>query len=389
MTCSELQRLVQELSTSCCFVSYFEISTGRTALTWRSRQSVGGVGAAHHRRRPAPRPAFTREWRSAWRYLRSRLKPLLRKIALPSPGTRRDPVRAWPRNPCRGRRRCARRTSGGEKKWRSRPISRVLSWTVIPLGAASPLRSSNLPGADRGPRHCAPYLVLLPVGFAVPVCCQTRGALLPHRFTLAMPILADSRSAVSFCCTFRRLAPPRRYLAPCPVEPGLSSACLRMTRLSGRLRRADCTERRATARVRRMRQQEPAAHAGAGHPTSPSRAAAASPPYSALRGAPVSSAASLAAVRRRQVLAQLGVQAPAFGDAAHRHPRRRPAPSPRTRPCAGSASAATRAVQLGQRAVQHGLEQLGQFARQHRRRGRRRRPRRMSASDSSMRCEDS
>src|SRR5690606_689899 len=42
------------------------------------------------------------------------------------------------------------------------------------------------------------------------------------------------RSAL--CCTFRRLAPPRRYLAPCPVEPGLSSACLRMTRLSGRLR---------------------------------------------------------------------------------------------------------------------------------------------------------
>jgi len=28
-------------------------------------------------------------------------------------------------------------------------------------------------------------LVLLPVGFAVPVCCQTRGALLPHHFTLA------------------------------------------------------------------------------------------------------------------------------------------------------------------------------------------------------------
>jgi len=27
-----------------------------------------------------------------------------------------------------------------------------------------------------------------------------------------------------FCCTFRRLAPPRRYLAPCSMEPGLSSA---------------------------------------------------------------------------------------------------------------------------------------------------------------------
>src|SRR5690606_39210296 len=33
---------------------------------------------------------------------------------------------------------------------------------------------------------------------------------------------AVRRSAL--CCTFRRLAPPRRYLAPCPVEPGLSSA---------------------------------------------------------------------------------------------------------------------------------------------------------------------
>src|SRR5690606_37113869 len=30
-----------------------------------------------------------------------------------------------------------------------------------------------------------PYLALLPVGFAVPACCQARGALLPHHFTLA------------------------------------------------------------------------------------------------------------------------------------------------------------------------------------------------------------
>jgi len=29
-----------------------------------------------------------------------------------------------------------------------------------------------------------PYLVLLQVGFAVPVCYQTRGALFPHNFTL-------------------------------------------------------------------------------------------------------------------------------------------------------------------------------------------------------------
>jgi hypothetical protein len=37
-----------------------------------------------------------------------------------------------------------------KKKRRSRPISRVLSWTVILLGAASPRRSSNLPGPDAG-----------------------------------------------------------------------------------------------------------------------------------------------------------------------------------------------------------------------------------------------
>jgi len=36
------------------------------------------------------------------------------------------------------------------QKWRSRPLSRVLSWTVIPLGATSPLRSSSLPGPDAG-----------------------------------------------------------------------------------------------------------------------------------------------------------------------------------------------------------------------------------------------
>jgi len=49
-------------------------------------------------------------------------------------------------------------------------------------------------------------------------CYQQRGALLPHHFTLT------SRGwRYIFCGTFRRLAPPRRYLALCPVEPGLSS----------------------------------------------------------------------------------------------------------------------------------------------------------------------
>ena len=122
-------------------------------------------------------------------------------------------------------------TSGQMEKW-SRPVSRVLSWTVIPLGAASPLRSSNQPGSDAG-RAIAPLFGLAPGG----VC---RAGLLPgSRCALTAPfhpcLIPCGPSAVSFCCTVRRLAPPRRYLAPCPVEPGLSSPCRNTSRLPGRL----------------------------------------------------------------------------------------------------------------------------------------------------------
>jgi hypothetical protein len=56
-------------------------------------------------------------------------------------------------------------------------------------------------------------------------CYQERGALLPHRFTLTgFYALAPRKLRRSvLCCTFRRLAPPRGYLAPDPPEPGLSS----------------------------------------------------------------------------------------------------------------------------------------------------------------------
>lgn len=42
------------------------------------------------------------------------------------------------------------------------------------------------------------YLVLLQVGFAVPVCYQTRGALLPHRFTLTTPSTSSCDDAEAF-----------------------------------------------------------------------------------------------------------------------------------------------------------------------------------------------
>jgi hypothetical protein len=66
-----------------------------------------------------------------------------------------------------------------------------------------------------------PYLALLQVGFAVP-------SVLPRpRCALTAPFHPCQHLAMlrrfAFCCTFRGLAPPRSYLAPCPLEPGLSS----------------------------------------------------------------------------------------------------------------------------------------------------------------------
>jgi hypothetical protein len=68
-------------------------------------------------------------------------------------------------------------------------ISRVLSSTIIHLGQPSPTASSNLPGSPLGtggadkPR--TPLFGLAPGGvYRAANCYQSRGALLPHLFTL-------------------------------------------------------------------------------------------------------------------------------------------------------------------------------------------------------------
>ena len=74
----------------------------------------------------------------------------------------------------------------------------------------------------RGPRHEVPIWPCSRWG--LPCRPVARLAVRSCRTISPLPRIPKNRSAVSFCCTFRRLAPPRRYLAPCPVEPGLSSA---------------------------------------------------------------------------------------------------------------------------------------------------------------------
>ncbi len=65
-----------------------------------------------------------------------------------------------------------------------RPISRVLSWTAIHLGCASPHTSSDLPGNDAG-HIFVPLFGLAPGGvYLATACYHPRGALLPHLFTL-------------------------------------------------------------------------------------------------------------------------------------------------------------------------------------------------------------
>ena len=85
----------------------------------------------------------------------------------------------------------------------------------------------------RGPRHGLPIWSCS--GWGLP----SRSVLPPARCALTAPFhpyRALTARRFAFCCTFRRLAPPRRYLAPCPAEPGLSSPGRTPARLPGWLR---------------------------------------------------------------------------------------------------------------------------------------------------------
>ena len=118
------------------------------------------------------------------------------------------------------------------KRKKSSPISRVLSRTVIHLGSASPQISSNLPESSAG------HTVGLLFGLA-PGGVYHRRELLPvTRCALTAPFQPyrrpKARRRFPFCCTFHRLTPPRGYLAPCPMEPGLSSP----SKLAATVRRA-------------------------------------------------------------------------------------------------------------------------------------------------------
>lgn len=73
-----------------------------------------------------------------------------------------------------------------------------------------------------GPYLVNPYLALLRVEFTVPRTVTSR-AVRSYRTLSPLPDPACAgHRRFALCCTGRGF-PPRRYLAPCPMEPGLSS----------------------------------------------------------------------------------------------------------------------------------------------------------------------
>ncbi len=117
------------------------------------------------------------------------------------------------------------------KKRGSWPISRVLSWTVIHLGRRSRAASCSLPADSGGPpvfrKTCLPIWPCS--GWGLPVGTVARPTVRSYRTISPLPDLTcvSHRRYVSVALSVALgpcgLIAPRRYLASCPVEPGLSS----------------------------------------------------------------------------------------------------------------------------------------------------------------------
>ena len=120
-----------------------------------------------------------------------------------------------------------------EMKQVRRPVSRVLSppvrrWMAIPLGRPLPNASRDRPGRRRGNTAagcpaCRPYLVLLPVGFAVPLPLPVaRWALTPPFHPCLLAGEAGTGGLFSVALSLGS-PPPAVSRHRVSVEPGLSS----------------------------------------------------------------------------------------------------------------------------------------------------------------------
>jgi hypothetical protein len=107
----------------------------------------------------------------------------------------------------------------------SQPISRVLSRTVIYLGLLSPTTSSSLPEllarTVRALRR--EFLFGLAPSGVYRAIIVTNNAVRSYRTLSPLPAINCLGGLLSAALAVDINIPPRSYLAPCPMEPGLSS----------------------------------------------------------------------------------------------------------------------------------------------------------------------
>jgi len=84
------------------------------------------------------------------------------------------------------------------------------------------------------------------------VLFRLRGGSHSSRPAITSHLTNQGHRRSSLCCTCRRLAPPRRYLAPCSMEPGLSSplSVSRRTSTSVSQRTSTSVSRRTSTKQR-------------------------------------------------------------------------------------------------------------------------------------------
>jgi len=115
------------------------------------------------------------------------------------------------------------------------PVSRVLCRRepamTIPLGRSLPSASRDLPGRRSGNGSCAvPIWSCSRWGLPCRLRCRSRGALLPHHFTLASP---EGGSRYDFCGAVPGVTPGGCYPSPCSrgartfLEPPARPAAIR------------------------------------------------------------------------------------------------------------------------------------------------------------------
>ncbi len=129
----------------------------------------------------------------------------------------------------------------------------LLPGMTIPLGRPSPDASRDLPGRRSGNgSHAVPIWSCSRWGLPCRVRCRTRGALLPHRFTLASVrdrSLRYPRGGLFSVALSLGLPPPDVIRHRVSVEPGLSSIRFRGQQPSGHLTQQKYSESLTLTRV--------------------------------------------------------------------------------------------------------------------------------------------